>query len=107
MAIVVRIPTPLRAMTKGAAEVHAEASTIGDVITDLERQFPGLRDRIVEESDAETIRRIYQAFAAGKSPRAIARELNLQGAMTRILESYANQLDQWRSRFRERGGPMG
>jgi hypothetical protein len=33
-------------------------------------------------------------------------ELNLQGAMTRILESYANQLDQWRSRFRERGGPM-
>jgi len=32
------------------------------------------------------------------------RELNLQGAMTRILESYANQLDQWRSRFRERGG---
>ena len=50
MAIVVRIPTPLRAMTKGAAEVHAEASTIGGVITDLERQFPGLRDRIVEES---------------------------------------------------------
>jgi hypothetical protein len=34
-------------------------------------------------------------------------ELNLQGAMTKILESYANQLDQWRSRFRERGGPMG
>jgi hypothetical protein len=32
------------------------------------------------------------------------RELNLQGAMTKILESYANQLDQWRSRFRERGG---
>jgi hypothetical protein len=31
-------------------------------------------------------------------------ELNLQGAMTKILESYANQLDQWRSRFRERGG---
>jgi site-specific DNA recombinase len=36
-------------------------------------------DRIVEESEAETIRRIYQAFAAGKSPRAIARELNLEG----------------------------
>ena len=34
------------------------------------------------------------------------RELNLQGAITRILESYANQLDQWRTRFRERGGPM-
>jgi DNA invertase Pin-like site-specific DNA recombinase len=36
-------------------------------------------DRVVEESEAETIRRIYRAFAAGKSPRAIARELNLEG----------------------------
>lgn len=34
------------------------------------------------------------------------RELNVQGAMTHILESYANQLDQWRSRFRDRGGPL-
>lgn len=50
MAVVVRIPTPLRAMTKGAAEVQSEAATVSDVITDLERQFPGLRDRIVEES---------------------------------------------------------
>jgi hypothetical protein len=33
------------------------------------------------------------------------RELNVQGAMKHILESYANQLDQWRSRFRDRGGP--
>jgi hypothetical protein len=32
------------------------------------------------------------------------RELNVQGAMRHILESYANQLDQWRSRFRDRGG---
>ena len=50
MAVVVRIPTPFRAMTKGAAEVPVEANTIGDVIVDLERQFPGLRDRILEES---------------------------------------------------------
>lgn len=49
MAVVVRIPTPLRAMTKGAAEVRAEAETIGGVIEDLDRQFPGLRDRILDE----------------------------------------------------------
>ncbi len=49
MAVVVRIPTPLRAMTKGAAEVRAEADTISGVIEDLERQFPGLRDRILDE----------------------------------------------------------
>ena len=34
------------------------------------------------------------------------RELNILSAMTMIMESYANQLDQWRARFRDRsGGP--
>lgn len=69
MAIVVRIPTPLRAMTKGAAEVHAEASTIGDVITDLERQFPGLRDRIVEESGE--IRRFVNIYVNDNDARLL------------------------------------
>ncbi len=50
MAVLVRIPTPLRAMTKGAAEVQATADTVSDLIEDLERQFPGMRDRLVEES---------------------------------------------------------
>ena len=50
MAVVVRIPTPLRAMTGGAAEVPATADTVGDLIEDLGRRYPGLRDRIVEES---------------------------------------------------------
>lgn len=50
MAVVVRIPTPLRAITKGAAEVRADADSISGVIGDLERQFPGLRDRILDES---------------------------------------------------------
>jgi hypothetical protein len=35
------------------------------------------------------------------------RELDLQNAMSKIMESYINQLDQWRSRYRERGGGMG
>ena len=50
MAVLVRIPTPLRALTKGSAEVQATADTVGDLIEDLERQYPGLRDRLVEEN---------------------------------------------------------
>ena len=50
MPVTVRIPTPLRAMTKGSAEVQAKGETVDDVIVDLERQFPGLRDRIVDET---------------------------------------------------------
>jgi molybdopterin synthase sulfur carrier subunit len=50
MAVLVRIPTPLRAMTKGSAEVQVTADNVDDLIQDLERQYPGMRDRLVEES---------------------------------------------------------
>ena len=49
MPVLVRIPTPLRAVTKGAGEVQAKGVTVADVIEDLERQYPGLRERLVEE----------------------------------------------------------
>jgi molybdopterin synthase sulfur carrier subunit len=49
MALTVRIPTPLRSITKGAAEVQAQGGTVGDVVEDLERQFPGIRERLVDE----------------------------------------------------------
>ena len=50
MAVLVRIPTPLRSLTKGAAEVQADAGNVTDLIEVLERQFPGLRERLVDES---------------------------------------------------------
>jgi molybdopterin synthase sulfur carrier subunit len=50
MPVTVRIPTPLRAVAKGNANVQAKGETIGDVIGDLEQQFPGLRERLVDES---------------------------------------------------------
>ena len=49
MSVLVRIPTPLRTLTKGAAEVQGAGDTVSDIIQDLERQFPGLRDRLVDE----------------------------------------------------------
>ena len=50
MPVTVRIPTPLRAVTKGIAEVQAKGETVDDVIVDLERQYPGLRERLVDET---------------------------------------------------------
>jgi molybdopterin synthase sulfur carrier subunit len=46
----VRIPTPLRQVTKGNAEVKAAGDTVDAIVADLERQFPGLKDRLVDES---------------------------------------------------------
>ena len=50
MPVTVRIPTPLRALTKGTADVQAKGDTVDDLIGDLERQFPGLRERLVDET---------------------------------------------------------
>jgi molybdopterin synthase sulfur carrier subunit len=50
MPVTVRIPTPLRSVTKGNADVQAKGDTVDDLIADLERQFPGLRERLVDES---------------------------------------------------------
>jgi sulfur-carrier protein len=49
MPVQVRIPTPLRSITKGNAEVRAAGGTVAEVVDDLERQFPGLRERLVDE----------------------------------------------------------
>ncbi len=49
MPVTVRIPTPLRAITRGHAEVQAKGDTVGDLVEDLERQFPGLRERLLDE----------------------------------------------------------
>jgi molybdopterin synthase sulfur carrier subunit len=49
MPVTVRIPTPLRSIAKGNTEVKATGQTVMDVVNDLERQFPGLRERLVDE----------------------------------------------------------
>ena len=50
MPLLVRIPTPLRTLTKGAAEIQARGDTVESLVDDLERQFPGLKERLVDET---------------------------------------------------------
>jgi len=57
----VRIPTPLRKLTDGKEEVAAAGSTIGEVITNLEKAYPGIRARICDESGA--VRKFVNIFA--------------------------------------------
>lgn len=45
----VRIPTPLRSYTGGAAEVDADGSTVGEILAALDQRYPGLRFRVVDE----------------------------------------------------------
>lgn len=48
MAITVRIPTPLQKLTGDRAEVTAAAGTVWELLKDLDRQFPGLNDRLCD-----------------------------------------------------------
>jgi molybdopterin synthase sulfur carrier subunit len=45
----VRIPTPLRSYTAGEANVTAEGTTVRELLADLDRQFPGITFRVVDE----------------------------------------------------------
>lgn len=45
----VRIPTPLRSYTHGEPAVQAAGATIDELLRDLDRQYPGIRFRMVDE----------------------------------------------------------
>jgi molybdopterin synthase sulfur carrier subunit len=89
MGVLVRIPTPLRSMTKGVAEVHAEAETIGGVIEELERQYPGMRERILE--DGGQIRRFINIYVNQEDIRFLEGEKTLlkQGDEVAIVPAIA------------------
>ncbi|HVZ36894.1 MAG TPA: MoaD/ThiS family protein, partial [Polyangiaceae bacterium] len=49
MAVTVRIPTPLRSLTKGEEQVSAEGATVRAVINNLEQLHPGIKDRLLDD----------------------------------------------------------
>jgi molybdopterin synthase sulfur carrier subunit len=49
MPINVRIPTPLRKLTNEQELVQVDAKTISDAIAQLQSQFPGIQERLVDE----------------------------------------------------------
>ncbi|MCC6998281.1 MAG: MoaD/ThiS family protein [Deltaproteobacteria bacterium] len=66
----VRISTPLRKLTNGQEEVKAEGATIGAVLADLEKNFPGIKERLCDESGQ--VRRFVNIFANEEDIRFLA-----------------------------------
>jgi molybdopterin converting factor small subunit len=48
----VRLPTVLRSHAGGQATVSAEGSTIGEVLADLVRTYPGMQGQVLTEDGA-------------------------------------------------------
>jgi molybdopterin converting factor small subunit len=59
----VLIPSPLRSYTGERSWVEADGGTLGAVLDDLERQFPGIRFRMIDEQ--ERMRRHVRFFVNG------------------------------------------
>ena len=64
---IVRIPTPLRKLTGGAEEVNAAAKNVGELIGELEKKYPGIKERICDESGS--VRRFVNIFVKDEDIR--------------------------------------
>ena len=67
MASTVRIPTPLRKLTAGKAEVDGEGASVRELFEDLEGNYKGLKEKIFD--DAGEIRRFIIVSVNGEDVR--------------------------------------
>jgi len=59
MDVTVRIPTPLRTLTGGEESVKIAGATVRDVIENLEKAHPGMRERLLDEKGVRRFVNIY------------------------------------------------
>ena len=67
--LAVRVASPLRSYTRGASSVTARGSTVAELLWDLDRRFPGMRFRMIDEQDA--IRPHIRLYAGTREVRRI------------------------------------
>jgi len=66
----VLVPSQLTAYTDGATQVDAMGATVGAVLDDLDRRYPGLRFRVVDEQDR--VRKHMRLFIGQTETRSVA-----------------------------------
>ena len=60
MPTTIRIPTPMRKLTNEQELVEANGANIGELIDDLEKTFPGIKERLCD--DKGNVRRFVNIF---------------------------------------------
>jgi sulfur-carrier protein len=66
MAVTVKIPTQLRAVTDGEAETEVDGGTVGEVLDALFDRYGDLRERICEDGE---LRRFVNVYVSGEDIR--------------------------------------
>lgn len=70
MSVVVKIPTPLRKLTSEQDTVTGEGDSLEQCILNLEGHYPGLKDRLCDESGE--LRRFVNIFVNGDDVRFLS-----------------------------------
>ena len=78
--MVVRIPTPLRSYTAQASSVEASGASLSEGLADLDRRFPGIRFRVVDEQGR--LRRHMRVFVNDEMTRDLDTPLSDRDEVT-------------------------
>lgn len=70
MSCTVKIASPLRSYTHNAASVTSNGATLRDILIDLDRRYPGIRFRMIDEQDG--IRRHMRLFVNTEEARDLS-----------------------------------
>ena len=65
----VKLPTPLVDYTQGERDVEAVGATLDALLRDLDRQYPGIRFRMIDEQG--TVRAHIKLFVNGELERSL------------------------------------
>lgn len=71
MAIKVRIPTPLQRLTDGRPEVECTSESISELLDELEKAYPGMKERL---SEGGKIRRFINLYVNDEDIRFLEKE---------------------------------
>ena len=70
MSATVRIPTPLRSLTSGNAEVPVEPGSLSVVLKELDTAYPGLGARVLDDNGA--LRRFVNVYVGDDDVRFLS-----------------------------------
>lgn len=71
MGVKVRIPTPLQKLTDGKAEVECSAKNITELVDALEKDYPGIKERL---SEGGKVRRFINIYVNDEDIRFVNKE---------------------------------
>ena len=72
MSITVRVPAPLQKLTQNQEEIKASGADIKELIEDLERSFPGIKERICDEKGL--LRKFINIYVNGEDIRFLQQD---------------------------------